>query len=365
MKAMAPVLHGLGEPMIVRELDLDDPKAGEVLVRMVASGICHSCLHAQDGTWGVSTPLPVVLGDEGSGVVEKVGPGVEHLKAGDPVVVSWTPTCGRCHYCVVGRSNLCEAKSRPGVLADGTTRLHLDGQDVYQMGTVGTYSSWAVIGASNAIKVRPEMPLDIAALIGCSVMTGVGAVVNTAKVGPGESLAVFGCGGVGLNAVQGGRLASAWPLIAVDVSDQKLELARSLGATHTFNPSREDVVEKIRALTGRGLEYAVVTVGNAAATLQAWETIARGGTCVVVGVGRSDEPLSIAPMYLVTGERRLIGSSYGSARPLEDFPRLVNLYLDGKLKIDELVTRRYSLDEVEQSHRDLAAGTLARGLLVF
>jgi S-(hydroxymethyl)glutathione dehydrogenase / alcohol dehydrogenase len=360
MKVMAPVLYGLGEPLQVQEVELAEPKAGEVLVRMAASGVCHSCLHAQDGTWGPITPLPVILGDEGSGTVEQVGPGVEHLQVGDQVVVAWTPTCGRCHYCVVGRSNLCEAKSRPGrpgVLAGD--------REIFSMGTVATYASWSVIGASNAIKIRPEMPLDVAALIGCSVMTGVGAVINTARVGPGESLAVFGCGGVGLNAIQGGRLVNAWPLIAVDVSDEKLELARSLGATHTINPAREQVVETIRALTGRGLEYAVVTVGSAAATLQAWEAIARGGTCVVVGVGRADEPLPIDAMYLVTGERRLIGSSYGSARPLEDFPRLVNLYLDGKLKIDELVTRRYGLDEVQQAHDDLAAGRLARGLLVF
>lgn len=364
MKLRAPVLHDVGAPMVVEEVELDAPKAGEVRVRMVASGICHSCLHAQDGSWG-NTLTPMVLGDEGSGVVDEVGPGVAHLKPGDPVIVAWTPTCGRCHYCVVGRSNLCETRSRPGVLADGTTRLHQDGTDVYHFGTVATYAPYVVIGASNAVKVDPRMPLDIAALIGCSVMTGVGAVINTAKVAPGESLAVWGCGGVGLNAIQGGRLASAWPLIAVDVSDEKLELARSLGATHTVNPAREDVVERIVGLTGRGLEHAVVTVGSAAATEQAWAAVARGGTCVVVGVGRADEALRIDPRYLVIGERRLVGSSYGSARPLEDFPRLVNLYLDGKLKIDELVTKRYALDEVEQAHRDLAAGALARGLLVF
>ena len=266
MKFLAPVLHGLGEPMRVQEVELEDPKAGEVLVRMAASGICHSCLHAQDGTWGPTTPLPVILGDEGSGTVEKVGPGVEHLKPGDHVVISWTPTCGRCHYCVVGRSNLCSSKGRPGLMTDGTTRFHQNGARVHHMGTVATYSPWTVVGASNAIKIRPEMPLEIAALIGCSVTTGLGSVLYAAKVGPGESLAIFGCGGVGLNAIQGGRLVSAWPLIAVDISDEKLELARSLGATHTINPTREDVGERIRDLTGRGLDYAVVTVGNAAAT---------------------------------------------------------------------------------------------------
>ncbi|MCC7370272.1 MAG: Zn-dependent alcohol dehydrogenase [Chloroflexi bacterium] len=365
MKFTAPVLRGLREPIRLEEVELDDPKPGEVLIRMAASGICHSCLHAQDGSWGPTLPMPAILGDEGSGTVEKVGDGVTHLQPGDPVIISWTPTCGRCHYCVIGRSNLCAAKGGPGLMTDGTTRLHANDDRIHHMGAVATYSPYTVVGASNAIKIRPDMPLDIAALIGCSVTTGVGSVLYAAKVGPGEALAVFGCGGVGLNAIQGGRLVNAWPLIAVDISDEKLEIAKALGATHTINPSRENVADRVTALTGRGLDYAVVTVGNAAATIQAWETMARGGVCVVIGVGRADEPLPIDARYLVTGERKLIGSSYGTSRPMEDFPRFVNLYLDGKLKIDELISRRYRLDEVQEAHDDLAAGRATRGLLVF
>ena len=364
MKIKAPVLRRVREPMEVVELDLDEPKAGEVLVRMAASGVCHSCLHAADGSWAGAL-APIVLGDEGAGVVERAGPGVTHVQPGDHIVVAWTPTCGRCHYCAVGRSNLCDARGVSGYMPDGTVRFHLDGQDVYHFGTVGTYASHIVIGATNAIKIPGDVPLDVAALIGCSVMTGVGAVLNTAKVPAGASLAIFGCGGVGLNAVQGGRLVSAEPLIAVDISDEKLRIARQLGATVTLNPTRDDVPAEIKTLTGRGVDYAVVTVGSAAATHQAWECVARGGTCVVVGLGRSDEPLQLDPRHLVLGERALVGSVYGSARPLEDFPRLLGLYKSGKLKIDELITRRYRLEEAEQAHRDLASGALARGVIVF
>jgi S-(hydroxymethyl)glutathione dehydrogenase / alcohol dehydrogenase len=364
MKIKAPVLHRVREPQVVEELELDEPKQGEVLVRMAASGVCHSCLHAADGSWA-NTMTPVVLGDEGSGVVERIGPGVDHLAAGDHVIVSWTPTCGRCHYCVIGRSNLCERRPAPGKMADGTTRLHLNGQDVYHYGTVATYASYTVIGATNAVKITKEMPLDRAALIGCSVMTGVGAVLNTAQVPAGASLAVFGCGGIGLNSVQGGRLASADPLIAVDVADNKLEFAREMGATHLVNAAREDAPAVIRKLTGRGVDYAIVAVGDIRATQQAWASLARGAVCVVVGVPAAGQMIEIDPRDIVLHERRLVGSSYGSARPLEDFPRLINLYLSGKLKIDELITKRYSIDESNEAFHDLAAGALARGLIVF
>jgi NDMA-dependent alcohol dehydrogenase len=366
MKMMAPVLHRAREPQVVEELELDDPKQGEVLIRMVASGVCHSCLHAADGSWTfMQAIMPMVLGDEGAGVIEKVGPGVEHLKPGDHVIIAWTPTCGRCHYCVIGRSNLCDARPAPGRMTDGTVRMHLNGQDVHHYGGVASYASYAVMGATNAIKIRDDMPLDRAALIGCSVMTGVGAVLNTAQVPAGASLAVFGCGGIGLNAVQGGRLASAEPLIAVDVADNKLEMARAMGATHLINGSREDVPGRIREITGRGADFATVTVGAVAAAQQAWDSLAKGGTCVMVGVPPTGEVIQIEPRPLVAQEKRLIGSNYGSARPLVDFPRMIDLYLVGKLKIDELITRRYNIDQANEAFRDLEAGELARGLMVF
>ena len=365
MTMTAPVLNQVREPQTVEDVELDDPKQNEVLVRMAASGVCHSCLHAADGSWG-TTRVPMVLGDEGAGVVEKVGPAVERLKPGDHVILSWAPTCGRCHYCVTGRPVLCENRSpKPGTLLDGTVRMHLNGKDVHHYGSVASYASYSVVPESCAIKIRDDMPLEKAALIGCSVMTGVGAVLNTAKVAPGQSLAIFGCGGVGLNAVQGGRLASAEPLIAVDVADNKLEFARAMGATHTINAAREDVPARIRELTGRGVDYAVVAVGDVRVVQQAWDSIAKGATCVVIGLPQHGTTITIDPRTLVGVERRLVGSSYGSASVFDDFPRMVNLYMAGKLKIDELITHRYGMDEANEAFRALAAGENARGIIVF
>jgi S-(hydroxymethyl)glutathione dehydrogenase/alcohol dehydrogenase len=361
----APVLFEQREPLRVEELEVEPPREGEVSVRMVASGVCHSCLHAADGSWQ-GIPLPIVLGDEGSGIVETVGPGVRHLRAGDHVILSWAPTCGRCHYCVIGRPNLCENRQPgKGVLPEGTTRLSLAGKPVYQYGHVATYASRTVVAESSAIPIRPDMPLDRAALIGCSVMTGVGAVINTAQVPPGASMAVFGVGGVGLNVVQGGALVTAHPLVAVDVRAERLEQARALGATHVVDASRQDPVAAIRAITRRGADYTFAAVGDVRAMGQAIDSLAPGGTAVMIGVPPTGTtvPLSIQP--LVSQERVIRGSIYGSARTREDFPRLVELYLAGKLRLDDLITRRYSIDEADQAFRDLAAGALARGLIVF
>jgi NDMA-dependent alcohol dehydrogenase len=361
----APVLHKVREPLVVEDVELDSPKAGEVLVKMAASGVCHSCLHAADGSWSPPS-TPMVLGDEGAGIVEQVGPGVSRLKPGDHVVLSWAPNCGYCRACVTGHPVRCENRPQGGTLLDGTTRMHLNGQDVYHYASIATFGSYSVVPESAAIKIRDDVPLETAALIGCSVMTGVGAVLNTARVQAGESLVVFGCGGIGLNAVQGGRLASAEPLIAVDIADNKLEYARALGATHTLNAAREDVPARVRELTeGRGADHAVVAVGSTQVVGVAWSALGRGGTCVVVGLPPVGETIQIDPGSLVGPERRLVGSCYGSASVFADFPRMVNLYLSGKLKIDELITRRYAIDEANEAFRALAAGELARGILVF
>ena len=361
----APVLHAVREPLVVEEVELEEPKQGEVLVKMGASGVCHSCLHAADGSWA-NPKVPMVLGDEGAGVVEQVGPGVSRLKPGDHVILSWAPSCGWCVNCVRGHPVRCENRPQVGVMLDGTTRMRLRGQDVYHYASIATFGSYSVVPESAAIKIDPDVPLEVAALIGCSVMTGVGAVLNTARVQAGESLVVFGCGGIGLNAIQGGRLASAEPLIGVDVADNKLSYARALGATHTINAEREDVVETVKRLTGgRGADHAVIAVGTTRVVDVAWRALGRGGTCVMVGLPPAGEKIEIEPASLVGPERRLIGSCYGSASVFADFPRMINLYRSGKLKIDELITHRYGVDEVNEAFRALAAGELARGILVF
>ena len=361
----ASVLFEQGAPLRVEELDLEAPREGEVLVRMAASGVCHSCLHAADGSWK-GVPVPIVLGDEGAGTVESVGAGVRDLQAGDHVILSWAPTCGRCHYCVIGRPNLCE-KRLPGrgLLPDGTTRMSLGGKPVYHYGHVATYASRTVVHESSAIRIDPAMPLDRAALVGCSVMTGVGAVLNTAQVPAGAAMAVFGTGGVGLNVVQGGAMVAAHPIIAVDVKPARLEHARALGATHAVDASKEEPAAAIRRITGRGADFTFVAVGDARAVGQAADALAPGGTCVVIGVPPTGQtfPLDVRP--LVTGERAIVGSSYGGARTREDLPRLVALYQAGKLKIDELITKRYGLEEANEAFRALAAGELGRGLIVF
>jgi len=361
----AAVLFEQGKPQRVEELALEAPRQGEVLVRMAASGVCHSCLHAADGSWK-GVPLPIVLGDEGAGVVEALGPGVTELAVGDHVILSWAPTCGRCHYCVIGRPNLCERRQPgKGVLPDGTTRMSLGGRPVYHYGHVATYASRTVVHESCAIRIDPAMPLDRAALIGCSVMTGVGAVLNTAAVPAGAGMAVFGAGGVGLNVVQGGAMVAAHPIIAVDLLAAKLEHAGAVGATHRIDASREDPVAAIRAITGRGADFTFVAVGSTRPVLQAIEALAPGGTCVLIGVPETGAtvPFDVRPM--VTGERVVRGSSYGSARTREDLPRLVSLYRAGKLRIDELITHRYALEDANEAFRALAAGELGRGLIVF
>jgi S-(hydroxymethyl)glutathione dehydrogenase/alcohol dehydrogenase len=361
----ASVLFAQGTPLRVEELDLEAPREGEVLVRMAASGVCHSCLHAADGSWK-GVPVPIVLGDEGAGTVESVGAGVRELQAGDHVILSWAPTCGRCHYCVIGRPNLCE-KRLPGrgLLPDGTTRMSLGGKPVYHYGHVATYASRTVVHESSAIRIDPAMPLDRAALVGCSVMTGVGAVLNTARVPAGAAMAVFGTGGVGLNVVQGGAMVAAHPIIAVDVKPARLDHAQALGATHAVDASKEEPAAAIRRITGRGADFTFVAVGDARAVGQAADALAPGGTCVVIGVPPTGQTIPLDVRPLVTGERAIVGSSYGGARTREDLPRLVALYQAGKLKIDELITKRYGLEEANEAFRALAAGELGRGLIVF
>lgn len=361
----AAVLYAAQQPLVIEDLTLEPPRAGEVRVRIAATGVCHSDYHVVDGSW-THVPLPVVLGHEAAGIVEEVGPGVTRVRPGDHVILSFVATCGRCRYCLSGRPHLCNGF--PGgshVLTDGTSRLRKGDQSINHFGRVSSFAEYAVVHESQAIPIPREMPLDRAALIGCAVMTGVGAVLNTAQMPPGASMAVFGVGGVGLNVILGGRLVGADPIIAVDVRDNKLEFARGAGATHLINATREDPVQAIRDLTGgQGVDYAFEAIGLPQVSRQAYEATSRGGTTVIVGMAATGAEIPI-PATIPGDEKTVKGSFYGSTRPALDFPRLVTWYLKGRLPLDLLITRRYRLEEINEAFAALARGENARGIIVF
>ncbi len=361
----AAVMYAANAPLTIEDVQVLPPGRGEVLVRLAASGVCHSDYHALIGEWTV--PTPMVLGHEGAGVVEEVGPEVVEVAVGDHVILSWAPNCRRCFYCAQGRPALCELMARTAansLMPDGTTRLRLGDQTVYQFGGVASFGEYAVVPESGAIPIRKDMPLDGAALLGCGVATGVGAVINTARVEAGSSVLVIGCGGVGLSAIQGAVLSSAYPLIAVDLLDSKLDQALALGATHTLNPSRDDVAAEIRELTnGRGVDYAFEAIGLTRTIEQAYESIRPGGTAVVVGQVPEGHRISIDPFVMSDREKTLKGSNYGSCRPSIDFPKFVDLYLAGKLKLDELISRSIRLDEVNEAFDAMIRGEVVRSVI--
>jgi Zn-dependent alcohol dehydrogenase len=362
VRIQAPVLDRAGEPMAVETLELEEPREGELRVRMVASGVCHSCLSAFDGT-STRTPKPVVLGDEGAGVVDAVGPGCR-LSVGDHVVLSWAPGCGDCRWCRSGRPVVCLNKPALGLMADGGTRFRrLDGTPVHHYGPA-TYAPYTVVSERAAVPLAKSVPLDVAALIGCSVATGVGGVVTAAGVRPGQSVGIFGCGGIGLNAVQGAALVGAFPIVAVDLVEEKLRLAERFGATHSLRAD-EDLQAEVMRITGAGLDHAVVAAGSVTALEQAVATLGHAGQAILLGHPPTGATAALSPSHLIQGERRLVGSMYGSTNPPVDFPRFAELYLAGRLRLDELVSRRYAIQEANEAFRALAAGELARGLIVF
>jgi S-(hydroxymethyl)glutathione dehydrogenase/alcohol dehydrogenase len=361
----AAVLYKANTPLEIVELTQQGPQAGEARVKVMAAGICHSDWHIMNGDW--TPPLPMVLGHEAAGVVEEVAAGVTNVKPGDHVIFSFRPHCGRCLYCSIGRSILCDGYASPrwGML-DGTYRLKRDGQDIYQMARIGTFSERVVCAAEMLVPIRKEMPWPQAALVGCCVPTGVGAVTRCANVEAGASVLVVGCGGVGLNVVQGARLAGASIIAATDLLDNKLGYAKEFGATHTFNASRDSVVDRVRELTaGRGVDYAFDAIGGEATTLQILDAIRPGGTAVIVGMAAMNVRAPIAPYFMALQEKAIKGTMYGSVRPNIDFPRLVDLYLDGRLKIDELVSRTYRLEQINEGFAALRTGQVARGVVVF
>jgi S-(hydroxymethyl)glutathione dehydrogenase/alcohol dehydrogenase len=361
----AAVLYKPNTPLEVVDVKQADPKAGEARVRVKAAGVCHSDWHIINGDW--TLPLPMVLGHEAAGVVEEVGAAVSHVKPGDHVIFSFRPQCGRCLYCSIGRSILCDGhQTARWAMLDGTCRLKRDGQDIFQMARIGTFAESVVCPAEMLVPIRKEMPWPQAALMGCCVPTGVGAVTRCAEVEAGASVLVIGCGGVGLNVVQGARLAGAATIVACDLLDSKLAYARDFGATHTVNGAKDKVVDYVRGLTGgRGVDYAFDAIGGEATTLQIVDAIRPGGTAVIVGMAAMAVRAPITPYMMALQEKCLKGTMYGSVRPDLDFPRLVDLYMQRRLRIDELVSRTYRIDEINEGFAALRTGQVARGVVTF
>jgi Zn-dependent alcohol dehydrogenase len=353
----AAVFHGGNRPVAIVDVGLREPGPGEVRVAIRAAGLCHSDLSVIDGT--IPYPTPVVLGHEGAGVVEAVGAGVQSLKEGDAVVLSTLAHCGRCAACEVGRPTECRNAPNP----KDTQPFVLDGRPAYQFANVSAFTERTVVREQSAIPIDPRVPFDRAALIGCGIMTGVGAVLNRARVEAGASMAVFGLGGIGLSCVQGGILAGAAKIIAVDVVAAKLALARQLGATHTIDASRDEPVAAVRELTRGGADYTFEAVGNLAVIRQALEALGPGGALTIVGVPKLGSSAEFVVQALYQN-KAILGCRYGTARPRHDFPMLADLYLAGRLKIDELITRRYRLDELAGAVADLQRGELARGVFM-
>ena len=364
MKMTAAVLYAPNTPLVVETVDLDEPKDGEVLVRIAAAGVCYSDYHIMKGEW--TMPMPMVLGHEAAGVVEKIGSEVTRLKPGDHVILNFRANCGTCRHCTIGRPVLCSGVETPRwFLFDGTVRLHRNGQDIHHFTRTASFAEYAVVQESGAVPVRKDMPLDMASLIGCSVMTGVGAVINTAKIEAGSSVLVIGCGGIGLNVIQGALLAGADRIIAVDTLQNKLSYATEFGATDTLNASDGDVAERVIEMTGGGVDYAFEAIGNPSTIRQAYDSCGLGGMTVVVGMAPEDQEVSVNALSLPRSERGIIGSWYGSARPWVDFPMLVNLYMNGRLKIDPMVSRTYRLEEINEAYEALDKGEVARSVIVF
>ncbi len=358
----AAVFYEVGRPLAVEDVEIDPPRRGEVLVRIAATGVCHSDLHYIKGD--LVMPLPVVLGHEAAGIVEAVGADVDSVRPGDHVVLLFAPACGRCRYCDSGRPHLCEMRSRVrGKMPDGTTRLHVRGQDLHHFTCVSSWAEQAVVPASGVLAISKEVPFAVGALLGCAVTTGVGAVVNTARVAPGSSVAVFGVGGVGINVIQGARIAGAAMIIGVDMLDHRLHAAERFGATHTINAAREEAVQVIRDLTGGGADYAFEVIGRSATVRQAVECLARGGIAVAVGIPPAQEELSVPGLAFILNEKTLRACFYGSARLRSDIPRLLALYHAGRLLLDELVTATFPLERVNDAVAALDRGDGLRTVL--
>ena len=367
MKVEAACLWGMKEQWSVEEVELDPPKEGEVLVKLAASGLCHSDEHVVTGD--IPMPLPIVGGHEGAGIVEQVGPGVNYIKEGQHCVLGFIPSCGRCKWCVTGRTNLCDLGANIifGPQLDGTYRFHARGKDLGQMCLISTFSPYTVVPASSVVPIDDGIPLDKAALVGCGVTTGWGSAVYAADTQPGETIVVMGVGGIGANAVQGARMAGAENIIAIDPVPFKREQAEKLGATHSFATVNEALAAISDITRGAMAEKAIITtdVAEGAYVGQALSMVGKGGRVVVTAIGHPTETKVEMSLFETTlYEKQVVGSLFGSANPKADIPRILSLYQSGDMKLDELITKTYPLSDINQGYQDMRDGKNIRGMVM-
>ena len=366
MQIQAALLRGAHQPFTIEELTLDEPRACEVLVKVAASGVCHSDYHLMSGA--TQHPMPLVPGHEGAGIVEAVGPNVKGIQPGDHVVLNWAPSCGECFYCERDKPNLCDKFIGPiwaGTMLDGTVRLHHNGQDVYHFSGLSTFAEYTVVPQESIVVIRKDAPLKITALVGCAVATGVGAALYTAGVRPGESVVIYGCGGVGLSILQGAALCGASTIIAVDTNPKKMEIACQFGATHALMAGSY-TVNAIRDLTsGRGADFVFEAVGLPALQEEGLSAARPGGTLVLAGLSAMGTGTNLPGAIITRQEKVIKGSYYGTVHAHRDFPMLIDLYMAGKLKLDQLVSHEYALSEINEAYDAMLSGEVARGVVVF
>lgn len=365
INAAVLVEPGKGDNIQYRMVDLDAPKSEEVLVKIVATGLCRSDFHCARGEW--YHPLPVILGHEASGVIEEVGPGVSKDRIGENVILNITPGCGICRYCALGQTYNCnsvvEAFTK-GTMFDGTCRFHMDGKDVHHLALAASWSEYTVVPSKGAVPISKDVDLETAALLSCAVTTGVGSVINTAKVRPGDSVLVFGCGGVGLNVLQGARLVSAFPIIAADKNPKKKDSALHFGANHFIDTSIEDPVKAVKNITGEGVDYAFEVTGHAEIAELAYKTIRRGGTVVLVGQPGEAELAGFPPFGLSQYDQKIIGSMIGSIRPFVDYPKLLQLAKAGLINLKDLISVKMPLKDINLALKKLEEGNVNRIILI-
>jgi len=369
MKTRAAILEQLNTPLVVEEIELDDPMDNEILIKMVASGVCHTDLHCIKGD--LLTPPPVVLGHEGAGIVEKVGKNVTSFQPGDKVLVTVAPNCGKCPACMMGVPTSCETDPQTamlmGTMANGTKRMRRkDGTELSHFMAQSSFSEYAVVEESATVRVPDDAPLDVVCLLGCGAATGIGAVINKARVKAGSSVAVFGCGGVGLSVIMAAKLVGANPIVAVDLLDSKLEAAKQFGATMLVNASKDDPVAQIAAMCNGGVDYSFEVIGNTQAMAQAFNAVyARpGGMALILGLSPIGTTFPVEAWRFLR-EVTITGCTAGSIRPKLDIPRYIDLYMAGKLPIDKLVSARYPLDKINDAVQDTFTGKVLRAVITF